>query len=100
ERMRQRLREESPWQRMMTAAHADYAAVRLRLIDPEVLQQVQTETPTQYRVLADSGVGGARVSDGVKCLHTHLADYLGRRGTAMRTSSVNPIGRHTAELLS
>ena len=48
-------------------------------------------------MLGETGVAGMRRTDGVKCLHAHLADYLGRSKANSR--AVNPIGRAVAELL-
>lgn len=56
--------------------HEDYAARRLALIPVEVKERMQMDYPDRYQVLAESGVGGTRNRDGVKCLHAHTADYL------------------------
>lgn len=58
--------------------HEDYAARRLSLIPIEVQGRMKEEYPDRYQVLAESGVGGIRNPEGVKCLHTHVADYLAR----------------------
>jgi hypothetical protein len=59
----------------IAAAHAEYAAERDRLIDPE---------HTGPR--PSGGVGGTR--EGVKCLHAHLAWWL--------TGADDPVGEWTA----
>ncbi len=56
--------------------HMDYAARRLALIPIEVRERMGIEYPDRYQVLAESGVGGTRNPEGVKCLHAHMADYL------------------------
>ena len=54
-------------------------------------RRLKEEYPQRYQVLATSGVGGIRSPQGVKCLHTHAADYLAR--------GENAIGAETLELL-
>ncbi len=100
-KMRRRLLEDEQLARAMEDAHREYAALRLAMCDPQAVEQMKRKAPQQYRVLAESGVAGIVAADGVKCLHTHLADYLGRRGRTgdHATSAVNPIGRMTAQLL-
>lgn len=94
--MRERL-EDPRIAQGMQAAHEATARLRLRLCRPEELQALEEQSPPQRRVLAESGVAGMRRTDGVKCLHAHLADYLGR--SKVDPDAVNPIGRATAELL-
>ncbi len=81
----------------MQASHAATAQLRLRLVTPEEVEALREASPGQYRVLAESGVAGMRAFDGVKCLHAHLADYLGR--SQANPDAVNPIGRAVAQLL-
>lgn len=56
--------------------HEDYAKRRLALIPSEVRDRLKEEYPERYQVLSETGVGGIRSLSGVKCLHTHVADYL------------------------
>lgn len=72
--------------------HRDYAARRLSLIPLEVQGRMQEEYPDRYQVLAESGVGGIRSPEGVKCLHTHLADFMAHGD--------NVIGAEVARLLN
>ncbi len=72
--------------------HGDYAKRRLDLIPEGVQERIKTDYPKRYKVLAETGVGGTRNPTGVKCLHTHLADYL--------VHGENIIGRVTAELIN
>lgn len=102
--VRERLRTDQGLARAMSRAHADHAAMRLALGDHVAIRELRARAPEQHRVLAETGVGGIVASDGVKCLHTHLADYLGRRHRTVRDGSsrdsgVNRIGAMTAELL-
>lgn len=100
--MRQRLSESPSAARAMQRAHRAHAALRLRVGDPAELEGLRRRAPRQYAVLAETGVAGMRAVDGVKCLHTHLADYLGR-GAQVRAregEAVNVIGAWTAQLLA
>lgn len=72
--------------------HRDYAARRLALIPPEVQERMKEEYPDRFQVLAESGVGGIRSPEGVKCLHTHVADFLAR--------GENVIGARVLEILN
>lgn len=95
-RMRERL-DDPEVAAAMQATHEATVRLRLRLCRPEELRALEEQSPRQRRVLDETGVAGMRRTDGVKCLHAHLADYLGR--LKVDPSAVNPIGRATAELL-
>lgn len=56
--------------------HKRYAAKRLQLLSGEERNKIKGKSLGMYDVLAESGVGGIMEKDGVKCLHTHLADFL------------------------
>ncbi|NLL47809.1 MAG: DUF501 domain-containing protein [Firmicutes bacterium] len=72
--------------------HEQYATRRLSLIPTVVRENIKEEYPERYRVLAETGVGGIRSLEGVKCLHTHVADYLAH--------GENPIGAETVKILA
>lgn len=72
----ERIQKEPDFASQVEQNHGDYAARRLSLIPLEVQGRLQEEYPDRYQVLAESGVGGIRNPEGVKCLHTHVADYL------------------------
>lgn len=75
----------------MTAAHDFHAKLRRELVPDKVLENLSERYPKRHRVLTESGVGGIRNYQGVKCLHTHLADYL--------VTKENPVGRKVLTLL-
>ncbi|MDI9412448.1 MAG: DUF501 domain-containing protein [Bacillota bacterium] len=70
------IKEDSQFAEALKKNHEDYAKRRLSLIPSEVQGRLKEEYPERYQVLAESGVGGIRSPEGVKCLHTHVADYL------------------------
>lgn len=88
----QRIAEDGGFAAAVAENHATYAKERLALIPKDVQRRLQQEYPERFQVLAQSGVGGIRSPEGVKCLHTHAADYLAR-GT-------NVIGAETLEMLN
>jgi hypothetical protein len=56
--------------------HEAHAEFRRSLIPEEVLGALAKNYPNEYQVIAETGVGGTRSYDGVKCLHAHFGDYL------------------------
>lgn len=72
----QRIQEDAEFAACVDKNHQDYAERRLSLIPTEVQERLKQEYPERYQVLATTGVGGIRNPEGVKCLHTHVADYL------------------------
>ncbi|NLM97497.1 MAG: DUF501 domain-containing protein [Halanaerobiaceae bacterium] len=67
----------------LLAAHQDYAVERMKLLEDEDRKQL-ADKKAILEVLSGSGIGGIRDMKGIKCLHTHLADYLARKK--------NPVG--------
>lgn len=82
---------------MMRLAHRDHAKLRLALCDPDQLETLRQQSPGKYQVIAETGIAGMRNEDGVKCLHAHLADLLGRCNDTSRP--INPIGKKVLQLL-
>lgn len=76
----------------MERVHKGYAQVRLGLVPTKVQGKLKDVYPALYKVLEETGVGGIRGNEGIKCLHTHLADYLIRKD--------NVIGQRVYDLLN
>ena len=57
-------------------AHKRYAANRLKYLSDSMKNKIKKKSLGMYKVLVESGVGGIMEKEGVKCLHTHLADFL------------------------
>lgn len=87
----ERLRTDGQFLRQMEDEHGAAAASRLELVPEEVQEALKEQQPRQWESLAETGIAGIRVAEGVKCLHAHFADFIGR-GT-------NPIGRDVDEQL-
>ncbi|MCK9527026.1 MAG: DUF501 domain-containing protein [Limnochordia bacterium] len=88
----QRIQAEPEFADLVKKNHESYAQHRLALIPMSVRENIREEYPDRYRVLAETGVGGIRGFEGVKCLHTHVADYLAQ--------GENPIGAEAVAVLS
>ncbi len=88
----QKIQEDPEFAALVEENHAFYAKHRLGLVPTVVRKNLKEEYPDRFRVLAETGVGGIRGVEGVKCLHTHVADYLAQ--------GKNPIGAETVELLN
>ena len=61
---------------LMNKTHELYAEKRLNLISDSQLEKAKKISDDLYNTLTKSGVGGIKEKQGIKCLHTHLADYL------------------------
>ncbi len=87
----ERLRSDEQFLAQMKKEHKAAAAARLELVSEVVQQTLQRQQPRQWEALTHTGIAGIRSPEGVKCLHTHFADFVGR-GT-------NPIGQEVEEQL-
>ncbi len=83
-----KIQEEPEFSALVEKNHQDYAARRLALIPTCVQERIKEEYPERYQVLAETGVGGIRSLAGVKCLHTHVADYLAHGKNAIGAEAV------------
>ena len=72
----ERLKFDQEFKKIMEAAHQKYAASRKNILSSEQLQKAKNISEDLYKTLLESGVGGIRNKEGIKCLHTHLADFL------------------------
>lgn len=86
-----RIKEDPEFAAQVEKNYQDYATRRLALVPTEVQGRIRSEYPERFQVLAETGVGGIRNPEGVKCLHTHVADYL--------ACGENVIGREVLALL-
>ncbi|MBE3584300.1 MAG: DUF501 domain-containing protein [Limnochordaceae bacterium] len=80
----------------LSAAHQEYARWRWWAVEQvqrqdEEVRRCLAAHPEAEQVLRETGVGGSRDWQAVKCLHAHLAHYL--------AGGCNPVGRRVAGLL-
>lgn len=76
-----KLKKDREFRSKLKKAHENYAKTRLSYLDHDL-----ADLPEGIKdVLVNSGVGGIIDKEGVKCLHTHLADYL--------VNDLNPVGK-------
>jgi hypothetical protein len=80
-----RYKNEQDFRRLMNQAHRKYAVSRKDLLSAKQLQKAKKISEDLYKTLIESGVGGIKEKEGIKCLHTHLADYL--------VEKFNPVGK-------
>jgi len=80
QKLTSKLKNDREFRLTLKKAHKNYAKKRLEYLDKNL-----EDLPDGIRdVLVNSGVGGIIDKEGVKCLHTHLADYL--------VNGLNPVG--------
>ncbi|MFW6268857.1 MAG: DUF501 domain-containing protein [Bacillota bacterium] len=83
-------KREQEFSKKMEEAHIEYAQKRMFYL--QTLKIDFKNLPTDIRdVLENSGVGGIRKKEGIKCLHAHLADYM--------VNQNNPAGRIVFEMV-
>ena len=76
-----KLKIDKKFKNKLQRAHEDYAKRRVDLLECKI-----EALPEGIRdVIVNSGVGGIVDKEGIKCLHTHLADYL--------VNGKNPVGK-------
>lgn len=80
-----RFKNDQSFRYLMEEAHQKYAVSRKKLLSDEQLQKAKNISEDLYTTLIESGVGGIKDKDGIKCLHTHLADFL--------VNQFNPAGK-------
>ncbi len=73
------------FKKKLKKAHKIYAAKRFSLLSCRQIKEIKKISDDILDVIKNSGVGGIREKEGVKCLHTHLADYL--------VNLQNPVGK-------
>lgn len=88
-RWQQCLQEDAQLAAAMQQAHEHYAQQRREVVPDAVQSCLARSYAKHYRVLMESGVGGIRNQEGIKCLHTHLAHTL--------AGGPNPVGQWTAQ---
>ncbi len=75
-----RLKDDKKFRKSLKRTHNRYAKNRLKYLETEVGDLADGIRD----VIVNSGVGGIIDKEGIKCLHTHLADYL--------VNGLNPVG--------
>lgn len=81
--LQDRVNKSPQLKRRLKRAHRVYARLRWDLLTDEERKLLQQLSPKAIKVMKESGIGGIR-GEGLKCLHTHLADFL--------AGGENPVG--------
>ncbi len=71
-KLTEKLKNDNYFGEKLKMAHKRYASERLELLDKDLEEIVDGIKD----VLVNSGVGGIIDKKGIKCLHTHVADFL------------------------
>ena len=87
----ERLQYDTEFNKKMEQAHDKYCKHRMELLNNNSSEKAADISSDIIKVLQESGVGGIRDKRGIKCLHTHLADYL--------VNGQNPVGKLVWEKL-
>ncbi|MDZ7671518.1 MAG: DUF501 domain-containing protein [Halanaerobiales bacterium] len=69
----------------LEAAHINYAKQRMNMLDKKEIEKIKKISEDILYTLKNSGVGGIKDKKGIKCLHTHVADFL--------VNNLNPVGK-------
>lgn len=72
----ERLKKDHTFRKLMKESHQNYAERRKKILSSEQLRKAKNISEDLYKTLIESGVGGIKDKKGIKCLHTHLADFL------------------------
>lgn len=91
DKLADKIKKDKKFKKAVKTSHQNYAAKRQELLTAEQLKMAEEISFDLYDSLLNSGVGGIRDQKGVKCLHTHLADYL--------INKKNPIGKIVHKLV-
>ncbi|SRR6056297_1224287 len=76
ERLTFKLQNNSKFKDRMLFSHRRYAELRRDKLSDNDLKAAEKISKDLMNTLKKSGIGGIRDENGIKCLHTHLADYL------------------------
>ncbi len=86
-----RMKVDQSFREEVDKAHHVYAKERVSLLTDEEIREIKKKSPGILKVLKDAGVGGIMEKEGIKCLHTHLADFL--------VTGRNPVGEQVWKLV-
>ncbi len=86
-----KLKTDESFYQKMKKAHEIYARRRMNLLGQKKVEIIKKISSDIIKVLKYSGVGGIRDKNGIKCLHTHLADYM--------INGQNPAGEIVSEFV-
>ncbi|MGM0471487.1 MAG: DUF501 domain-containing protein [Bacillota bacterium] len=90
--LQQEIMSDSVLEAALSTAHQQYAKRRVNLLNEKDKSRLKNQCPKRWQIIAESGVGGIVAKEGIKCLHTHYADYL--------VNPQNPVGQRVDKLLT
>ncbi len=75
----------------LKSAHKNYAEDRFEMLCSTKKEKMTKISEDIYKTLKDSGIGGVKDIKGIKCLHTHVADFL--------VNNLNPVGKKVFQVI-
>lgn len=83
-KLQEKINNNDELKKQLERAHNNYAKQRMNMLDKKTVKKIKEISYDIYFTLKNSGVGGIKDKNGIKCLHTHVADYL--------VNKLNPVG--------
>ena len=84
DKLQEQVNSSDELKKQLEKAHKNYAKQRMNMLDKEIVKKIKNISYDIFFTLKESGVGGIKDKKGIKCLHTHVADYL--------VNQLNPVG--------
>jgi len=84
-KIQDKIKNNSDLKEKLNKAHKQYAKQRFNMLNKEEIKIIKNISKDILYTLKESGVGGIKDKEGIKCLHTHVADYL--------INQINPVGK-------
>lgn len=84
EKIQKKINDDENLKEKLNEAHNYYAQIRMSMLSEEEINEIKEISKDIIYTLKYSGVGGIKDKKGIKCLHTHTADYLVNKN--------NPVG--------
>jgi exopolyphosphatase/guanosine-5'-triphosphate,3'-diphosphate pyrophosphatase len=94
-RIKDKLAADQGFRSELQKAHEKTAQIRKSMLPEETINKLMELYPRQWQVIEQTGIAGMRpegITESVKCLHAHFADYLALKS--------NPVGRLVWGLLT
>ncbi len=85
EKIQDKVNNDNALIKKLAKTHENYAQIRMAMLSQEEIDQIKEISEDIIYTLKHSGVGGIKEKKGIKCLHTHTADYL--------VNKENPVGK-------
>ena len=92
EKLQTKINKDKHLKEELKKAHQNYAKQRMTMLSQEEIEEIKKISRDIIYTLKNSGIGGIKDKKGLKCLHTHVADYL--------VNESNPVGKIVFEKIN